>query len=96
MPSDLSIGAVAADPAVTDTQAARSAVVSPAPSANSTPGTPNPTLQLNAALGLVVIEFLSKTGAITTSIPTQRELAAYRDGTAEPPGTPPPTVHQKA
>lgn len=97
MPSDLSIGAVAAEPAVSTQETARSAAVSPAPANNTTAGTPNPTLQLDAALGLVVIEFLSKTGAVTSSIPTQRELTAYKDGTAEPPDTQPPqpSLHQK-
>jgi hypothetical protein len=96
MPSDLIIGAVATDPAVRSTDAvALAASISPS-AESSAPGTPNPTLQLDPALGLVVIEFLSKSGAVTTSIPTQRELLAYREGTAEPPGThPPPTVHHR-
>jgi hypothetical protein len=100
MSSDLSIGAVTPNPAIRTAEAAQAAAAPPAPPASantSTPGTPNPTLRLDAALGLVVIEFLSKSGAITTSIPTQRELTAYQDGTAEPPGTQPaPTVHKPA
>jgi hypothetical protein len=39
---------------------------------------PNPTLRLDPALGLVVIEFRNHTGAITTSIPSQRQLQAYQ------------------
>jgi len=99
MSSDLSIGAVASDPAIRTPDAAKAGVDATASVASdaTAPGTPNPTLRLDAALGLVVIEFLSKTGAVTTSIPTQRELTAYQDGTAQPPGTPPAaSVHQKA
>lgn len=53
---------------------------------DTSPGSPNPTLQLNAALGIVVIEFVNKTGAVTSSIPTQQKLEAYKIGTATPPG----------
>lgn len=38
----------------------------------------NPTLRLNAALGLVVIEFRNDAGVITTSIPSQRQMEAYQ------------------
>jgi hypothetical protein len=38
----------------------------------------NPTLRLDPALGLVVIEFRNDSGAITTSIPSQRQLEAYQ------------------
>ena len=38
----------------------------------------NPTLRLDAALGLVVIEFRNDSGAITTSIPSQRQLQEYQ------------------
>jgi hypothetical protein len=40
--------------------------------------TPNPTMRLNPALGMVVIEFHNTSGALTTSIPSQRQLAAYQ------------------
>lgn len=53
---------------------------------------PNPTLRLDGALGMVIIEFHSESGAVTASIPTERQLEAYRvwertggDG-APPPG----------
>jgi hypothetical protein len=97
MSSDLSIGAVASDPAIRATDAAAPAVSAPAASGSTSPGTPNPTLALDPALGLVVIEFLSKSGAVTTSIPSQRELLAYRDGTAQLPGAhQAPSVHRSA
>jgi hypothetical protein len=38
----------------------------------------NPTLRFDVASGLVVIEFHNDTGAVTTSIPTLRQLEAYR------------------
>jgi hypothetical protein len=38
----------------------------------------NPTLRLDAVLGLVVIEFRNQSGAVTTSIPSQRQLQAYQ------------------
>lgn len=40
--------------------------------------TPNPTLELDAALGLVVIQFHSDSGAVTSSIPSQQQIDAYR------------------
>jgi hypothetical protein len=39
---------------------------------------PNPTLRLDPALGIVVIEFRNGTGAVTTSIPSERQLQAYQ------------------
>ncbi|HVC61420.1 MAG TPA: hypothetical protein VND19_13795 [Acetobacteraceae bacterium] len=38
----------------------------------------NPTLRFDVASGLVVIEFHDQAGAITTSVPTLRQLEAYR------------------
>jgi hypothetical protein len=98
MPSDLSIGAVAqSGPSVRETVAPTTLPAASASVAPVTPGVPNPTLRLDPALGLVVIEFLSKTGTVTTSIPTQRELAAYQDGTAQLPGAyPAATPHGHA
>jgi hypothetical protein len=40
--------------------------------------TPNPTLELDTALGLVVIQFHNDSGTVTNSIPTQQQLDAYR------------------
>jgi hypothetical protein len=39
---------------------------------------PNPSLQLDPALGLVVIEFRNNTGTVTDSIPSERQLEAYQ------------------
>jgi hypothetical protein len=60
------------------------APASPAPvaqlaAASSTANpTPNPTLALDAALGLVVIQFHNNSGAVTSSIPSQQQIDAYR------------------
>ena len=43
---------------------------------------PNPTLRLDPALGLVVIEFHNRSGSVTTSIPGERQLEAYRTARA--------------
>jgi hypothetical protein len=51
--------------------------VSPAP-ALSASVIVNPTLRLDAGLGLVVIEFRNDTGDVTTSIPSQRQIEAYQ------------------
>jgi hypothetical protein len=45
----------------------------------------NPSLRLDAALGLVVIEFRDDSGTITSSIPSQRQLEAYRQHEQPPP-----------
>jgi hypothetical protein len=49
----------------------------PEPAPNPSP-IPNPSLRLDPALGLVVLEFRSDTGAVTSSIPSQRQLQAYQ------------------
>ncbi len=46
--------------------------------AAAAPPVANPTLRLDAALGLVVIEFRNNSGAVTTSIPSERQLEAYQ------------------
>lgn len=38
----------------------------------------NPSLQLDAALGIVVLEFRNDAGTVTSSIPSEQQLAAYR------------------
>jgi hypothetical protein len=90
MPNDVSIGAIALASAPQSTAVTSPVRNSTAPTttepAATTAGNPNPTLRLDPALGLVVIEFVSKSGAVTMSIPTQRELTAYQNGTAQPPG----------
>jgi len=38
----------------------------------------NPTLKFDSTLGLLVIEFKDSSGNVSTSIPSQRQLEAYR------------------
>jgi hypothetical protein len=49
----------------------------PEPPANPSPIT-NPSQRLDRALGIVVLEFRNDAGAVTTSIPSQRQLQAYQ------------------
>ena len=59
----------------------------------------NPRFQFDPTVGLVVIEFHDDQGAVNSTIPSQRQLAAYRNHQATPPGqeappepkAPPPT-----
>ncbi len=53
-------------------------VVEPTPPVNLPP-LPNPRLRIDPALSLVVIEFRDKGGEVELSIPTPKELQAYRD-----------------
>lgn len=48
----------------------------------------NPSLRLDAALGLVVIEFHDDSGALTSSIPSERQIEAYRRHQEVRPGQP--------
>lgn len=78
MPHDISpLGPVAPDPLRTVTRP-------PAPAVEGRPGAvaitaaPNPTLRLDSGLGMVVIEFRGASGEVVASLPTPREIAAYR------------------
>jgi hypothetical protein len=44
-------------------------------------GLPNPTIRMDPALGIVVLEFRDQRGSVR-SIPTERELDAYRQAAA--------------
>ncbi len=56
----------------------------PAPTAR-----PNPSMRIDPSLGIVVMEFRDRSGAVAATLPTQRELDAYRsaqrDGSADHP-----------
>jgi hypothetical protein len=78
MPNELTIPAVPPSVGVTDPPQAGK---TPAPvAAAPTPAQPfaNPSLRLDPSLGLVVIEFRNDAGAVTRSIPSQRQIDAYR------------------
>ena len=49
-----------------------------APPPPTAPGTPNPRLRLDGSLGMVVIEFRNAVGEVAHSIPSPRQIAAYR------------------
>jgi hypothetical protein len=46
----------------------------------------SPDYRFDPTTGLVVIEFHDKSGNLTNSIPSQRQLDAYRTGQQTPPG----------
>ena len=63
-----------------------------APAAKPVPLFVNPSFQFDPTVGLVVLEFHDNTGAVSNSIPSQRQLEAYRTGQETPPtGQPTPT-----
>lgn len=88
MSNDLTVSPVAAglfnnssaprEPTVAATAPASQVPEAQASTVLASPLITNPTLRLDAALGLVVVEYLNDHGSITTSIPSQHALAAYR------------------
>lgn len=46
----------------------------------------NPSYQFDPTVGIEVIQFHDNTGAVTSSIPSARQLAAYHSHQATPPG----------
>lgn len=81
MSHDLTIPAIQA-PTTLDPPArqARPARGTDAPATSSASASPyvNPTLRLDAELGLVVMEFRDDSGALTSTIPSERQIEAYR------------------
>ncbi|CAH0309529.1 hypothetical protein [Roseomonas sp. CECT 9278] len=79
MTSDLALRPVTtSDPPRAPVRAAgpeRDAGAAPPPAA---PATPNPRLRLDGSLGMVVIEFRDQVGDVANTIPTPRQIAAYR------------------
>ncbi|MBN8891101.1 MAG: hypothetical protein BGP12_21065 [Rhodospirillales bacterium 70-18] len=79
MPNDLTVSRLGAPPSTGEAASAAPAAPRPPPAGQAdSAGLPNPTLRLDPALGMVVIEFRDRHGAVTTSIPTQQQLDAYR------------------
>ncbi|MCK8786351.1 hypothetical protein M0638_18395 [Roseomonas sp. NAR14] len=76
MPDDLTIRA--APPLPPEPHGAAASRPAAGDAAAAAPLRPNPSLRIDGALGLVVIEFRDWAGRITGSIPTSQELAAYR------------------
>jgi hypothetical protein len=67
-----------------------------APAAKPVPLYVNPSYQFDPTVGLVVIEFHDNAGTLTNSIPTQRQLEAYRTHQETPPGEGTPSIPQAA
>jgi hypothetical protein len=79
MPNDLTIKPIQAKRTTDDSPKSREPDLrDAAPTANSIQPYVNPTLRLDAAAGLVVIEFRDTSGKLTSSIPSERQIAAYR------------------
>lgn len=76
LPSIPPFRAAEVPPAATPMRAAASPV--PAAEVAPAPALPNPALRIEPALGLVVLEFRDNAGEVAETIPTQRELEAYR------------------
>jgi hypothetical protein len=91
MPHDLIIPAIRTAPNPPDTKRAANAPAATMP-ASPPEVLANPALRLDASLGLVVIEFRDGAGTITHSIPSQRQMEAYRthQDTPPSPGSPDP------
>jgi hypothetical protein len=76
MPNDLSVSVLG--PAVPMAGRTAPPPIPARPNPTAERVLPNPTLRLEAALGLVVIEFRNDRGAIENSYPSERQLAVYR------------------
>jgi hypothetical protein len=92
MPNELTIQAIAAVPNAGDSHAEAKAEPFPPSQGGAAMAQPyiNPNLHLDAALGLVVIEFRDESGRLTSTIPSQRQIEAYRAHAQAPPG---PVAH---
>jgi hypothetical protein len=92
MPNELTIQAIAAVPNAGDSHAEARTDPFPLTQGAAAMAQPyvNPNLHLDPALGLVVIEFRDESGRLTSTIPSQRQIEAYRAHAQAPPGTAPP------
>jgi len=93
MPNDLTISGAGTPIAPPD----RARSYEPAPTttdlpkpSGSGPPPPSPTLRFDASLGILVIEFHNDAGQVANTIPTQRQLDAYRSRAES--GAPPQTT----
>jgi hypothetical protein len=67
-----------------------------APTAKPVPLFVNPSFQFDPTVGIVVIDFHNDTGAVTNSIPSQRQLEAYRTHREALPGEQAPPAPKPA
>lgn len=89
MPDDLTVGRVGGLGPRPEVMIPAPHPAEPAAAAPSTTGHPNPTVRLDPALGMVVVAFHNEHGAVTTSMPTQQQLEAYRTWERTRNGPPP-------
>lgn len=59
-----------------------------APGPAQAPWTPNPSLCIDPALGIVILEFHDRPGAVTSTIPTARQIDDYRRASGQSLTTP--------
>ena len=78
MPNEFPISPIGPAPHVTSREQSRTPDPARPPVAQPAQPLPNPSLRLDPALGLVVIEFRDDRGAVAQTYPSERQLAAYR------------------
>lgn len=83
MPNELTVTAVSGIASAGESHTEIKTKPFPQPAVSGQPYV-NPSLHLDPALGLVVIEFRDEAGEVTASIPSQRQIDAYRQH-AHPP-----------
>jgi hypothetical protein len=97
MPNELIVGAVQPLTGSTERPVDSRAEPYPTPTAPTPSEAPqlfvNPTLTFDSRLGLLVIQFHDESGNVSTSIPSQRQLEAYRLHQQPLPGQQPATPH---
>ena len=76
MLEEISVGPALAAPAATTTAVA-SAPAAAATDAITSPSHTSPSLELDAATGIVVIQYRNQEGQVELSIPNQKQLDAY-------------------
>lgn len=92
-PLSIQTGLPVASPTVSS-QGGSPSPAAAAPVAKPTQLYVSPSYRFDPTVDLVVIEFHDNTGAVSNSIPTQRQLEAYRTGQAVPPGEQTPATPQ--
>ncbi len=81
MPADISIDRIApaaASPITADASPAQTGASQTEAAKSPLPNLPNPLLTVDPSVNRVVLEFFSSSGVLTNSIPSQRQLDAYR------------------
>jgi hypothetical protein len=77
MLEEVAIGPVLVAPSATQPTPAAPATASTVNDAITSPAHTSPSLELDAAIGIVVIQYRNQAGQIELSIPNQQQLDAY-------------------